>query len=348
MNKILSDKDLKNLKAIFDSIEATHKGLGKLFIFEYLCELANESLMVISSPAMGKSKCSNLLFSLIPRTKLKLHAITINGLKKLAKILSNNVVSIIVDDLSRGRTIYSQVSTVSILSGLVYDGSAVKLTQQLTLSIVNFKGSAIVNLQPLILKRIVAEDEFETDVRDKTIRYYHLHMPIHEEIKTPALPDNIIFKYVEDILPMNIKKDKLYGETLENFYYAFTKARSKEHLNKLLSACALANSRNEIVDADVMLLHHYSKLFRLEPELFRKRHLEGKRQYDPDVLPTLAMVASYGIFTIDDLRLRFGLSERRAYEKVAELGEYIQLLRGSKKIIPTEKAKEILKEIGEL
>ena len=348
IHKILEDKNLLNLKNIFFSIEQSHIGLGKLFLFDYLCELANECLLVVGSPATGKSISTTTLFNYIPRAKLKLDAITVSGLRKIAKELSNNTVSIIVDDLSKGQTVYSQIATVSVLSGLVYSGTIVKITQQLNINIINFKGSAIINLQPLLLKKIINLDEFETDIRDKAIRYYHLHFPINEQITQPKLNNKLVFKYVDEHLPLEIKDDKLLDDTLENFRYEFSKARAKEHMMKLLSASALANNRKKILDSDIKLLHHYSKLYRLENELFRKRHLEGKRKLNVDILPLISILNSYEKLTIDDLRIRFGLSKARTYEIISELSDYVLHLKGKSLLRPTEKTYAILKEIGEL
>jgi len=251
--------------------------------------------------------------------------------------------SIVVDDLSKGQTEYSQIATVSVFSTLCYTGQIIKFTGQLELQIQGFRGSALINLQPLLLRKIARLPEFETDIRDKAIRYYHLYFPVNENIDKPKT--SVKYRYFKE-LNLNVRESDFEDRVFENFRYMFSKARAREHMLAYLNASAILNGRGEVVDADFELLYELSKIFRLEQYILVKRGLEGVRELDENVLPLLSSIATFKTPSVKELSFRFGIKKTRLYEIIQELTDYCILVKNSGKIIPTDYAKEILRECG--
>jgi len=341
-------EDLNKILEVYKEVESTHKGLGKLAVFELLCDSANKCLLVIGSAGTGKSAVAKSVYNNIKRDKVYYDAITIVGLKKIQDFLTENRVSILVDDLSKGYTEYSQLSTVVIFSELCYTGWFRKTTAQYDLNIYGFKGSCIINLQPLLLKRIVSDPTFETDIRDKAIRYYHMVFPIKENLDRPKIDINYDYVEYENVLiDHSIIHNKMYKDAYENFRYEFTKSRAKEHLNDLIKASALLNDRRKVTSGDLWLVRELSKNFRIEHEIFTKDELEGSRFINPNVLPLLSALNTYGKVSIRELCLRFQLKKRRIYQIINDLTEYCLIVKNHSYIVPTEYTKELLREIGE-
>jgi len=341
-------KELQITKNIYETVNKSHPSLGKLALMEVLSDIANKCLLVVGCSGTGKSAITKALEQKVRRHTLYVDAVTVQGLAKISKQLSNANITILVDDLSKGQTQYSQLATVLVFSELTYTGFYRKLTGSLVLEIFGFKGSAIINLQPLLLKKIIASPEFETDVRDKAIRYYHLHFPQQVNLNIPNIPIEIPSLEVRDYnIPEKVLKSELYKKALDNFEHEFTKARAREHLRHYLTASAKLNKRETITLADCWLIGELSKNFRLEMELFSKSDLEGERRLDVNVIPLLTALNTWKTPTIRDLCYRFSLKETRVRQIIEELHEYARQVKGHSKIFPTVEAKQLLQELGE-
>ena len=333
---------------IIDQIEATHKGLGKLVLFEILSDIAGKCVLVVGSAGTGKSTSLKAIAPNIPREKLYIDALTLSGLKHIQKALSNANLTIMVDDLSKGATEYSQVQTVCVVGELVYSGWFTKLTGNLAIRIMNFNGSAILNCQPPLLKRLMASPEWETDIRDKVVRYYHLRYPIEPNKAKPNFQISYNYPRNNEIkIPIEITKTPEYKKALENFQYEFTITRAKEHLDDYLVASAKLHNRKKVTLDDVKLIEWLSRIFRLEPNLFTKKELEGKRKLDTSLIPLLGLIVTFKEPTIVEYVKRFQISKSRLYEIIAEHNQYVLLKGNSGRVISTKEAKELLQEIGE-
>ncbi len=342
------EEDLEKSIKVYEEVEKTHKGLGKLALFEVLSDIANRCILVVGCSGTGKSVISNMLYEKINRSKLKIDAITVSGLRRIAKVLNFNTCTVVVDDLSKGQTEYSQIATVSVFSSLCYSHEITKFTGQLELQILGFHGSAIINLQPLLLRKIARLPEFETDIKNKTIRYYHLHFPVEENINPPNI--STTWKYLNDFnlkFEDKVTKSQYYRLAFENFMHEHDRARAKEHLIAYLNASAWLNERDKITKADTWLIYQISKNFKIEPYIMIKDNLEGRRKIDPNLLPLLSAIATWKTPRIRDLMFRFGLKKTRLYEIIRELTDYVLLVKNKGIVIPTKETKQLLKEIGE-
>jgi hypothetical protein len=330
---------------IYKSVEKTHPRLGRIAVLETLCDIANKCLLVIGCSGTGKSAVMKYVARNVSRKSMLLDSITVNGLKHIQSQLSDKSVSILVDDISKGGTEYSQVQTVVALAELSYSGFLKKYTQSVAIDIENFTGSVIINAQPLMLKRILKAPEFETDVRDKVIRYYHLPRPVNPNVHPPDGRVRYSYNYGSVEIPSEIRKNELYHRALENFKYQFTIGRAIQHLDDLLRACATLNEHGKVEVEDLEVVEFLSRNFRLEREIYYKRDLEGPRKLDVNVIPILSIIASYGTRSLEDIMIEFQVRKSRAYEIVKENSVYAQFK--DEVLIPTNYAIELLRSIGE-
>jgi len=342
-------EELKVAQHIYTSVEKTHRGCGKLAVMEVLCDMSNRCLLVVGSSGTGKSATLKWLHSNISRDKIWLDALTVSGLKHLANKLHQQTKSILIDDVSKGGTVYSQVMTVTALGELVYSGYVRKVTSQMDLDISGFRGSAIINSQPLIYKRIIKADEFETDIRDKVIRYFHLKRPINVVTKPPENNLKYQYNYYDTTMPEYILQSPLYEEALHLFRLEFTKARAKEHLNALLQASALLNNRPSVVKEDLMLVGWLARSFVIEGYITNKSDLEGARDLDVNIMPLLSILSTFKKYRLSELSLDFQVKMRRAYE-IVKMNEGLVttvVLDGEPYVVPTNACQDILRMAGE-
>jgi len=335
----------KKSSEVYNKVEETHPKLGRLALLEILCDIANKCVMVVGTSGTGKSAILKFLQNQISREKLLLDAVTVSGLKYIQEKISNKNMSILVDDISKGGTEYVQVMTVTTLGELSYTGHVVKITQNYHINVQNFKGSVIINGQPLIVKRILRAPEFETDIRDKVIRYYHLPRPLNPTLFPPR--NDIIYNYgIEKVkIPQEILSSPIYNKALENFLHEFTKARATQHLNDLIRASALLEDKLTADEKDVETVEYLSRNFYLEREIFSKRNLEGPRKLDVNIIPLLSIIATYKTRKIEDIENEFQVKRHRVYEIVKEF-EHIAQFK-DKVLIPTRYTIDLLKNMGE-
>lgn len=340
---------LKTLSQLHSHVEKTHNGCGKLAIFEILVDASNQSTLVVSSSGTGKSAVMKMVSENVHRDKMVLDSVTVAGLKHLAKKLRSGNYSIFVDDISKGGTEYSQVQTVTALGELVYSGFAEKYNSALNLSIEGFRGSAIMNAQPLMLKRILRADEFETDIRDKVFRYYHLHQPLKVTLEPPKDPINYLYDFKSINIPSGLYASKLWRDTVKLFQIEFKKARAEEHLTALMQASAVINGRTSVEQADIWIINQICGCFYIETELFNKKDLEGERLLDVNIIPLLSFIVTWGEVPIQQIMVETQVKRSRLYEILQMNRQWVRIVKskGKQVMIPTPACKQLMKQMGE-
>ena len=268
---------------------------------------------------------------------------------RFQKKLTGKTATILIDDLSKGETTYSQIATVLTLGELVYSGFVKKYTAHLQLDIEGFRGSAIINTQPLILRKLLAVPEFETDMRDKVIRYYHLRRPVKITLKPPSNGLDYNYNYHTVETPKEILASKLYDEGITFFRLEFSRARAYEHYNALIKASANINKRHKVTEADLWLVNQIAKTFVIETQLFEKDDLEGERRLDPNIIPILSVLATFKKYPFTELAADFQVKETRLYQILAKLGEYVAVVKNGDEnvVVPTSIGRNLLKLLGE-
>ncbi|RLF99545.1 MAG: hypothetical protein DRN49_04215 [Thaumarchaeota archaeon] len=353
--KIQSDLALADIEreheksiSIIESVEKTHYGLGRMALMEIISDIAGKTLLVIGSAGTGKSTVMRAVERVIPRGTFKVDSLTVSGLRHFQEKLNSANLTILVDDLSKAGTQYSESMTLVTLAELVYSGYFVKATSSFKIEIYGFSGSAIVNLQPIILKKCTSTSEWESDIRDKTIRWYNLRFPTDYVPRPPKISVDYDYRNLEEIeLSNEIRNSTLYQKLVSNFLHQHTFTRAYQHANDMLRAIAILNDREKVSWTDVVVLEWLTRNLRLEPYLFTKTHLEGSRQLDPDILPLLGLCATYGEFSIHQIMVQFQIAERTAYDIIRKHNDLVVLRERESTVVPSPEAIEILRDCGE-
>lgn len=349
-------KDLSVVEETILSINKTHRGLGDLAVINALCDIGNRSLLIIGISGTGKSKVAYWVKRHQKRNIIMPHGISVTGLKPFIEQLNQNSTSIIVEDLTRSGSDYMQVATVAVLAGLVYTGEITKSTATLFLNIQQMRGSALIFAQPLIMKKLVKVPEFESDISDKTLRYYHLYIPseVHGDRSSDPFPyemankdsSNHKFESIDRVRIdfSQLAVSKYYDAIIDNFCKEVSKGRAIEHSTALMQASALYNGRKIVTEADAWLVLEISKNFRCEDEIYTKTELEGMRTLDPNILPLFTLLASFDEVTVKIVSQVFKLSEVRVYSILKDLGRW--LILNNKHIYPTPETIKLMRQMG--
>jgi hypothetical protein len=338
---------LEKLAKVHDDIELTHRGLGELAIMNVLADASNRAMMIIGSSGQGKSKVREWMAANVIRPLQNLDSITIPGLRYLQDKLNGGNYTILCDDLSKGGSQYAQVATVTALGELCYSGFIQKYISNMQLDINGFKGAILMNCQPLILRRILQSAEFETDIRDKVIRYYHLYRTRKISNSIPVSEIRYHYNYKDIAFPDTLKKSAFYKHGLTQFHFEFTEGRSMEHFEALCKASAAVNEREEVDITDMWLVLKLTRNFYLETEIFSKKDLEGSRELDVNLLPILSIFNTFGRYPLLKLMADFQVKKSRIMEIVKNNEQWCAVIKNSEEryLVPTAQAKELLEEI---
>lgn len=332
--------DLKVAREIIASVNLTHPHLEGMMLMSMLADISNRAMLFIGVPDTGKSRVCAVIQDSSRRQVLNPHGITANGLKHYADRLNGSSTTVLVEDLSRSGTQYMQIQTVSVLAGLSYTGFMSKHNQTISLDLEKVKMSALIYAQPLILKHLVNVDEFDSDIRDKCPRYYHLFRPTDPFPK----PLDLHVKYTSiDRKP--VTGNGLDDRIIENLRHEVSKGRAIEHCQALVEGCARLNERDEITEADKWLVRGLTNNFKIETDIFRKIELEGVRTLNVNAIPVMTAFLSFKDNSLKTISQEFGVgSERRVRDIVSKMSDWVML--NSSHIYPTKLAKEVMKSIS--
>ncbi|MGB9622460.1 MAG: hypothetical protein ACPL07_01325 [Candidatus Bathyarchaeia archaeon] len=338
---------MSRLAEIYNAVQESHPGLARAFLFSLLVERSNQSAMLVGMAGTGKSTVMSGVKSTAKRRVYEFDALTTVGLRYVSKEGFDTNSTIIIDDLSKGGTEYRQITTVVLIGELVFSGQVRLFTKDVQASFVNFKGSALIGAQPLMLRRIISASEFDTDIRDKVIRYYHLYAPQKVNLDSIKVDVDVGYDYDRIGLPADVINSKDCMKAYKNFLIEFSEARAQYHFFRMLQVSAMIDERKLVSELDCRLLKQLTDNFYVEKILFDKRNLEGARRLNVNIIPVITMMSAKGYTTVDELEQRFGVSERRIYEILNELQGYVYVKK--KYVRPVDKIRWLVNGMkGEL
>ena len=124
-----------------------------------------------------KSAATDTTNTILKGKANKYTSLTLAGLRYIMQDLTEYKGHMIIDDLGSEKTLWSRTSTITVLANLVHTHYVHKITHAGVLEITNFRGSAALNIQPVLMQSIVSEADWVAVIRDKVLRYYHLIRP---------------------------------------------------------------------------------------------------------------------------------------------------------------------------
>lgn len=271
-------------------INKTHNNLGNLVAVCRLVVEANKFALIVSPSGCGKSTAMSFIGKHTTGSWLPTSISIASLVNKVEKLTSFRSV-IIVDDIATIQTSYSRQTSITTLSQLCYSHRVEPSMVGFDFCVEDFYGSALVGIQPIILRDLMIAPEWDASIQDKVLRYYHLYRPLNPQIGLPKI-ENIKGIGLDKVSEPDTS-NKLFIELLTLGETQWSKSRSKEHIIDLLKALASLEQHINIQDADYLLLLELLKPMAFEALAVSKEELEGERIFDNNMLALLVEYYTY-------------------------------------------------------
>jgi hypothetical protein len=336
---------MHSLLRIVNEVNKTHKGLGELIATNILAAKARKCILNISPAGCGKSTATDCVHAALGDISRKYSSMTLAGLRHLAQNLSGCTQHLLIDDLGAEKSYWARTSTITVLATLVHTGYIYKITQQYAIEISGFLGSAAINIQPVLMNALVADEDWVAVVRDKTLRYYHLYRPR----KPKDYPPNIKIDWgtPKDQVQLKIRKGKLWYQVLAYGLTQWSYARCLEHIPDYLKAAAALDGRTQVETADYHALIKLLKPMALERYILKSFGMESGRLFQGDVFCLLTELATDPAVPIETVCEDYKVSPKTIERVVQDNSEWFWIKNNSPKLLmPTEYTQKILNLIG--
>jgi len=310
-----------------------------------LAAKARRCILNISPAGCGKSTVTNAVHAALGELSRKYSSMTLAGLRHLAETLSGCQQHLLIDDLGAEKSYWARTSTITVLASLVHTGYVYKITQQYAIEIDGFQGSAAINVQPVLMNALVADEDWVAVVRDKTLRYYHLHRPRKPHEAAPNIKVN--WGVPTDTVQLKIRKGKLWYQILSYGLTQWSYARCLEHIPAYLKAAAALDGRSEVTTADYRLLIKLFKPMALERYLLKSFGMESGRTFQDDVFCLLTELATDKVVPVETVCEDYKVSPNTIKQVVHDNSDWFYIKENSPELLmPTEYTKKILTLIG--
>lgn len=304
---------------------------------------ARKVLLVISPSGCGKSRISDFIAEQAPEA-LAPDALTPAGLSSFQDAFSNFRGVIVIDDIASGYSSYTRLATISALTKLVSEHKVSRGTATSRYEIVNFYGSAIINCQPVLFRSLVSSPEWEAQIQDKTLRYYHLYRPLkpRRELESLVLDWGIEFDDVSLPNPKCLLYRKLKGVVGAQWSIS----RVRDNLDDLLRATAALDGSKEVRQQDYRMLLKLVKPMKLERFCMRKEDFELGRGLLAGLLYMLIEFITYDKFTIAQFMENYKINISTAYRLMDKYRNYwIVVEKNPTVYAPSDELRKIINEV---
>jgi len=332
------------LASVAKVINKTHPHLGNLAVMTMLSIKAKKMLIVVAPRGCGKSRISSFVGLSLENACLQ-DRLSVAGLSYLKDVFNGFQSVVVVDDIAKTQTPYARIATITTLAELVYSHYCKSALAGTHYEIENFFGSAVVNIQPVLLKELVKSDEWEASIQDKTIRYYHLYRPLVPNSMPPSIKINW------GISLDNVKDYKLNGKLAKNLVsigsVQWGLARLQEHLVALLRASAALDGRSEVTQSDLLLLSKVLKPLVFENLVMSKRGFESERLLNANLLAILTEFITYGQFSLAQIASDYKISLSQCYRIMSQYrDDWVEISKSPTMYAPSKTLQEKLKKLG--
>ena len=335
---------MHQLYEVITDLEKTHPGLGKAIAFSTICVKARLCLLLVAPSGCGKSVITDTMSILHP-DPVKLLSVTKARLTTYKDTFTNFFGVVLMDDIAGAGSMYERKETLVAFSMLCHAHAISKHTFTSDFEITDFHGSCIMNIQPAILSEIYEYPEWESLISEKTLRYYHLYRPIAPNVNKPTL--KVDWGIDLDLVKKPRHDFKLY-KTLESIAtIQWSDSRTLEHLDNLLRAVAALDRRQEVNNADLILLHKLMRPMVVERYIMHKTGFETGRWLDNNLAAVLVEFASWKNISMDRIARDYKISPSTVYRLLGDIKEWFKPDEvKAKMLVPKPELKRILKEAG--
>lgn len=326
------------------SVDYTHPGLGALAAISAVAAKARQCLLVIGPPGTGKSAVSHWLGEELPEAYVR-GDITMAALRKFNDELSNSEAAIIIDDLGECNSEWNRAQTCIAISALCYGHDMVKDTHQTKVEILNFYGSGWIGLQPSVMAEVVKHPSFHSNLRDKSLRYYHLQRPLDPNYS--PIPAKIDWGVpLNDVVPI-AEHPAAWEPLMEVGRIEWSYARAREHLERALRALAALDNRYSVQDADYYILSELTHTMTIERHVVEKQGFDSQATLHQNLLCLLAEFATYPVVTYDIIGSDYGIRPRKVQSILEDMHEwYYKVGENPVQLRMSELLRAVLEEAG--
>jgi len=306
---------------------------------------AKMCIMNVAPAGCGKSVTTDTITLMLGGEAHKYTSLTLAGLKNISEELNQFNGHITIDDLGSEKSEWSRVSTVTVLSTLVYTHYVKKVTQGYVLELANFYGSASLNIQPVLMQSIVGDNDWIAVIRDKVLVYYHLQRPVNPKpmLKTPQVDWSIPMQEVGN--PTD--KGKLWYQLVAIGLTQWGYGRVIEYIPRMLRACAALDGRARVTLEDYRLLAKLMKPMQLQRYLVTSYGFESGRTFDNNVYCLLVELATHGNPAIETICEDYKVSPQTVERLATSAPEWVWIkVNSPKRICPQEQTVKVMKLAG--
>ena len=325
-------------------VNKSHDSLGELVAILQIAVKARKMVLVVSPSGCGKSTAMSLIAQQTANSIMP-DRLSIAGLCAMADKLTSFKSVVVVDDIATTQTDYARKTTITTLAALVYTHRIQSIMQGIEYTIEDFYGSALIGIQPILLRNLMLLEEWDASIQDKALRYYHLYRPLSPTLTLPevkiekGLDIESIDNFEPDVKNSNWRKLMNLGDS------QWSRARTKEHLRDMLKAIAALEKRKVVIDNDYILLARLLKPMAIENIVVVKEQLEGERYLDNNLLALLTEYYTYGNeYSLAQIALDYKLSLSQCYRIMQSQNGYWQQISKSPTLYaPSKKLVSMLK-----
>lgn len=335
---------MHQLNTIIESVNKTHEGLGKAVAMTILCIKARQCMLLVAPSGCGKSVITDMIKKVHPKP-VSLLSVTKARLTDYKDVFSNFFGVVLMDDIAGAGSMYERKETIVAFAQLCYSHFISKHTWTSDFEIAEFHGSAVMNIQPALLAEVYTYPEWEGLIQEKTLRYYHLYRPVRPNQDKPDI--KVDWGIDLDLVHKPRHDYKLYATLLRIASIQWSDSRSLEHLDNLIKSMAALDRRQEVVNADLQLLHFLMKPMTVERYIFRKSGFETGRWMETNLAAVLVEFASWKDINVERIARDYKISPATTYRLLSEIKDwFIESQVKSKMLIPKPELKRVLKEAG--
>lgn len=334
---------MHELERIAGEANRTHPNMGPLVATTVMCTVARRMLLVVAPAGCGKSTGGRVVLNTHPNAK-PIDSVTRAGLRDYAEAFTDFSGVVLTDDLGKTGGKYHRMEIMLAFAELVYTGYMGRTTVNTSYAITNFKGSALLNCQPVVLRDVLVTPEWDATIADKTIRYYHVYRPTDPVEVDPSVHVNWDVSF-DKVAPPDIDTEP-YSSLVRLGWIQWGRARSREHVRAMLRACAAIDGRDVVTEDDARVLKELMRPMTLEKIVVYKTGWEDGRHFDVGLLCLLIEFASYGAVHLDDIMVDYKLDEHRARGLMEALNKWWTVERNGGVVYkPTPEMATILDKI---
>lgn len=335
---------MHEITKLINNVNRTHRGLGKMTAANLLAAKARKCILNIAPAGCGKSVASKLASELLECERLDYFKLSLAGLKREQQNLDRFNGVVWIDDLAASGGSYMRTATITALATLAHEHFYVGATADSGINIRDFKGAALMNIQPVLMYQLLQSTDWEAAVRDKTLRYYHFIRPRRPKREAPRvrIKKNRDFDKVHE--PK--RTGKQWWDLVMIGLSQWSFARCLRHLPDLLKACAAIDNRRDVQRKDYEVLKDILTCMTVEPLLIERYGWETGHQFEHNAYCVLVELASFDKVTINQIATDYHVSKSTAYRLMGTVEKWTTLKANSGHIIePTELGQAILDKV---